>query len=457
MTLRPLATFVAAALSLSASFHASAVCTAGQLDTTFGPAASNGFVQVSPWLTPALFEGMTVGSDNRIYVPGAVSVDTTAGFAYVGVMRMARGGAIDRTFGGVGTVVPGNQTSSPSQGIGLPAGVAVDATGNLLVVNSGSTGYAVSRFLPDGTPDVSYGTNGTVQLNLSNPFFFVAITTLADGSAIVGTSAQNPSMPSNGYQALFVKLTPAGALDASFGSGGLSYLLPSGLAPNAQVRMTDIGLLSTGDLVGIGRIRDPGAGSFFQGFAVKIHANGALDGTYGTGGFSIQSMGSSNDFTPRSMVVQPDDKVVSAGAVTPANTEGTGTTGTPTVVRYNLNGSLDATFGSGGISQFLAGPDVFIGHVTQQANGKILVDFSGSNAIARLTSTGQLDTAFGTGGTMSIVAAAPLGSGPVNPVNIKASGAKIFVTLSSALNSSATSPYATFVAAVDQGAGAGCR
>jgi len=453
MTMRPLATFVASAVCISASSSAFAVCTAGQVDTTFGPASSNGFVQVSPWIPPpGLFEGMTVAADNKIYVPAPIAGDANAGVPYLGVTRTARGGATDKTFGGMGLVVPGSQSAPGSQ-----ADVVVDASGNLLVVYSNAGGYAVSRFLPDGTPDVSYGSNGTAQLNLTNAFFFVSIAALADGSAVVGTSAQNPASPSNPYQALFAKLTPTGALDASFGSGGFSYLVPTGLASNAQVRMTDIGVLSTGDIVGIGRFRDPNAGTYFQGFAVKIHANGALDTTYGTGGFALQSMGAANDYTPRKMVVQSDDKVVSAGAVTPAGTEGTGTTGTPTVVRYTVNGTLDPTFGSGGISQFLPGPDVFIGHVTQQANGKFVVDFSGSNSLARLTSVGTLDPTFGSGGTAPITAAAPLGSGPVSPLNIKASGTKIFVGLQSALNASANSPYAMFLAAIDQGSGAGCR
>ena len=460
MTLRILVSSVASALAVSAASPAFAVCTAGQLDTSFGPASSNGFVQVSPWTFAfAGFEALAVGGDNKVYAGAGVALDSVSGFSFEGVMRTSRGGAIDRTYGGVGTIVPGGQFSPPPA-IGPIANFAIDASGNLVSVNGTVGGFSISRFLPDGTPDVSYGTNGVTQIALTNPFWFVGIVTLADGSAIIGTSAKNPAA-SNPFQALFVKLTPSGAIDSSFGSGGFAYSVPVGLAPNAQVRMTDIGLLSTGDIVGVGRLRNP-PDTFFQAFAVKVHADGSLDPTYGTAGYSVVSLGPSNSLIFRKMAVQPDNQVVAGGAAQPADGS---FPWNPTVARFRTDGSLDPSFGTGGLSQFLPGNQMFVTNITLQANNKIVVSIDGLDAtqtldvtpVARLTAAGQLDPAFGTGGSMTVAGGAPLGSGGAHVIDVRASGAKIFASVWSALNTSANSPVAVFLTAIDQGSGAGCR
>jgi hypothetical protein len=103
---------------------------------------------------------------------------------------------------------------------------------------------------------------------------------------------------------------------------------------------------------------------------------------------------------------------------------------TPTVLRFHTNGSLDTTFGSAGLSQFLAGPYCFVANVTLQGNNKIVASIDGLDATAtveitpvvRLTNAGQLDPAFGTSGSMSVTATAPLGSGWVGVNNVSPRG-----------------------------------
>ena len=69
---------------------------------------------------------------------------------------------------------------------------------------------------------------------------------------------------------------------------------------------------------------------------------GHLDPSFGSGGEVTTSIGVTNDET-YALAVQPDGKTVAAGY---------SITGSQTVfalTRYNTDGSLDATFGSGGI------------------------------------------------------------------------------------------------------------
>ncbi len=120
---------------------------------------------------------------------------------------------------------------------------------------------------------------------------------------------------------------------------------------------------------------------------VAVAAAGGLDPTFGTGGKVTMYVGSSNSFA-NAVAVQSDGKIVVAG--------------TPLLVRYNSDGSLDTTFGNNGIvtnSGVDRGMDLVI-----QPDGKIVVvGFSGGGLftgfhVARFNSNGSPDTTFGTNG-----------------------------------------------------------
>jgi len=111
---------------------------------------------------------------------------------------------------------------------------------------------------------------------------------------------------------------------------------------------------------------------------------------------------------PSSVVIQSDGKIVVAGGAFPLFTF----LGNFELVRYNPNGSLDRSFGNGGIvtTTFPEGSYAF--DVALQPDGKIIaagtvfVDFNPGDisdtdfALARYNSDGSLDTTFGNGGTL---------------------------------------------------------
>jgi uncharacterized delta-60 repeat protein len=114
---------------------------------------------------------------------------------------------------------------------------------------------------------------------------------------------------------------------------------------------------------------------------------GSLDPTFGNGGAVVTSLQSNN--APTDAVLQPNgDIVVSVGIG---------------AVRYLPDGSLDPTFGNGGIA--LAQPDFLGGGLTLQSDGKIVVvgntELAGGGenfVVARFNPNGSLDSTFGTGG-----------------------------------------------------------
>jgi uncharacterized delta-60 repeat protein len=146
-----------------------------------------------------------------------------------------------------------------------------------------------------------------------------------------------------------------------------------------------------------------------EDFAVaRYNPDGTLDKTFGVGG-KVQTDFPGLAAVASSVVVQPDGKIVVAGGAFPLFTF----LGDFKVVRYNSNGSLDTSFGDGGIvtTTFPEGSYAF--DVALQADGKIIaagtvfVDFNpgeSSNtdfALARYNPDGSPDATFGNGGQVS--------------------------------------------------------
>jgi uncharacterized delta-60 repeat protein len=80
---------------------------------------------------------------------------------------------------------------------------------------------------------------------------------------------------------------------------------------------------------------------------VRYNPDGSLDNTFGTGGKVVTNFRNSLD-EGRALLLQPDGKIVLAGFVTQG--ANTGSTYDFAVVRYNPDGSLDGTFGANGIA-----------------------------------------------------------------------------------------------------------
>ena len=85
-----------------------------------------------------------------------------------------------------------------------------------------------------------------------------------------------------------------------------------------------------------------------------LAAGGTLDPAFGTNGIVVTDLGGPSD-TGANIVLQPDGKIIVAGsAELDSNFPGFRT---PVIVRYNSDGTLDSTFGSGGkVIATISGP-----------------------------------------------------------------------------------------------------
>ena len=137
-------------------------------------------------------------------------------------------------------------------------------------------------------------------------------------------------------------------------------------------------------------------------FAVaRYNADGSLDTSFGTGGMVTTLFGTSTDLGA-SVMLQADGKIVVAGYT--AN----GADYDFAIARYNSDGSMDTSFGGDGTVTTSFGPNLDFGNdVLVQADGKIvLAGFAqiGGNydfAVARYNTDGSLDTGFGGDGMVT--------------------------------------------------------
>lgn len=134
-------------------------------------------------------------------------------------------------------------------------------------------------------------------------------------------------------------------------------------------------------------------------------SGGTPDATFGTGGIVTTDFSNSYDYAT-SVAIQSDGKIVVAG-----ESSGTTTPITFALARYNPNGSLDTTFGTNGrVTTAFPGTNCGASGVVIQPDGKIIaagnreLNTPATNydfALARYNPDGSLDTSFGSGGLVT--------------------------------------------------------
>ncbi|HLZ19135.1 MAG TPA: delta-60 repeat domain-containing protein [Smithellaceae bacterium] len=131
---------------------------------------------------------------------------------------------------------------------------------------------------------------------------------------------------------------------------------------------------------------------------VRYHPDGSLDASFGTGGYVLYN-GGAND-RGLGLALQSDGKIVAVGYTY------TGSQRDVLVLRYNANGTPDASFGTGGkVTYSSPGSATDIGFgVAVQSDGRIVVAGETSNGVnqdalvLRFTAEGNPDTSFAGGG-----------------------------------------------------------
>jgi uncharacterized delta-60 repeat protein len=391
---------------------ATAAAAPGKLDPGFG----NGGVVTTPTAPGAgddFQNGLAIQRDGRIVVGGSSDMGAAAGGNRWRISRYTRNGDLDRSFGADGTV-----TTSMSSAGGLDEHVwnlALDGADRIVaagdaVTATGGFDVALARFNVDGTLDPSFGTGGKVITAVGpgtrrDRAHDVAV--LADGKILVaGFADMGPGAGRRNF--MLARYNPNGTLDGSFGSGGI-VLTPAAPGDNNDIVTTNgLAIDPVGRILVTGQA-DMGAGAGSFNFALARYLpNGSLDSSFGGDGIVTTAVAASDNFDSLvSAAIDGSGRITAAGVA-----ETGGFVLDLALVRYNADGSLDASFGAGGKVTMNLGPgntDDLPQELLLQENGKILVGggvaptavtIDGDAFLARFDPSGSLDRSFGAGGVV---------------------------------------------------------
>jgi uncharacterized delta-60 repeat protein len=189
-------------------------------------------------------------------------------------------------------------------------------------------------------------------------------------------------------------LSQVGTLDSSFGNGGIAT---SPFMSNGDDEAKDVKIQSDGKIV-VGGIRSGGLTNDF--LIARYLSNGALDTTFGIGGFVKQDINGDDDNLNK-IFIQNDGKILAIGS---------GKLGAQhhgIVVRYNQNGTIDNSFGVNGIfhlvspdsdsDYFFLGIDVYNDNIYISGHYiyRYTVHVTQDAMICKINMSGILDETFG--------------------------------------------------------------
>jgi uncharacterized delta-60 repeat protein len=226
----------------------------------------------------------------------------------------------------------------------------------------------------------------------------------SDGKFVVGGQAYTTS-----YIFAIVRFTSTGALDPSFGDGGVTRTpITSGVDQGYALAVQ-----SDDKILLVGR-----SNTAFT--VVRYLSDGSLDNSFGTLGIVRMPLGTAS--VAHDVALTTEGKIVVVGTVS----DGSGSKFL--VVRYLSNGSLDSSFGSAGVVNTAIDNSTYAGAfgVTVASDGKLIVvgqsnpNSNPSFTISRYNTDGVLDSSFG--GTGVVVMANGSANGGAYAVAIQSDG-----------------------------------
>ncbi|HET8677846.1 MAG TPA: BACON domain-containing carbohydrate-binding protein, partial [Blastocatellia bacterium] len=213
-------------------------------------------------------------------------------------------------------------------------GLAIQTDGKLVVAGHSSFDFAVVRYNTDGSLDTSFDTDGKVTTPIGTSLDQAYGVALQSDSKIV---VAGESFNGTNRDFAVARYNTDGTLDASFdGDGKVTTALNTGNDSGAAVAIQGDGR------VVVAGTSNPGTNLSFDDFAVvRYNPDGSLDTSFDSDGKVSTPIGAGAD-RGRALAIQSDSKIVVAG------NSNNGTNDDFAVVRYNSNGSLDTSYGTGG-------------------------------------------------------------------------------------------------------------
>lgn len=265
------------------------------------------------------------------YLPKDLVITATGKIAVAGydgsIYQYNSDGSPDLNFGIAGVVVI---DVLPIE-VGLNA-ITLDAQGRVLVTGFASflsayetVTFMVARFNANGTPDGSFNGGSNVKIDpFDNTYEREGeeISVRNDGKIFVIVDSKEPL--ASGHDDFLISYNDNGSINTGFaGDGRIDY----------QLDLSSFGIDPNGRIVVQTR---------FFNTIYRYNADGTTDNTFAAGGF----LGGFGTFLGSTISIQPDGRIVIAGT----SQFTTNYNYSFTLLRLNTNGTLDNSFGNGGVA-----------------------------------------------------------------------------------------------------------
>ena len=331
-------------------------------------------------------------------------------FLLFSLSAAAAPGDLDQSFGNGGITAPVGANFYAARGVAVqPDGKiiagGISAPGGLSVNGR----FTLTRYLPNGSIDLSFGTNGGVITTFTeyqaDTMVINDIAVLPSGKIVaVGSGAQPGPWGIGRRTSLFVVLYNSdGSLDTTFSGGGKYYSQVGGLRTSGEA----IVVQPDGKFLVAG----------YGGAAIKGDVPYILllyrftetgpDTAFGSGGGVVSPQTPGMLVKSHAIALQPDGKIITAGSVLNNNND-SHVIGM-NLFRYLADGTRDASFGSNGLISITDGSLNEAAAVLAQPDGKIVavstvgVGNDRNFALLRFNSDGSPDPLFGTNGKVVTV------------------------------------------------------
>ena len=309
------------------------------------------------------------------------------------VARYNADGSTDTSFGTGGKVL----TQFVGSRYDVATTVATLPNGNIVVAGSTDALSAsepiiapdvgLTEYNSDGTLDTAFGNNGRVITTIPNAVGFLFVSAVAvqpDGKIVVAGWNNAPDVFTDNF--LLVRYNSNGSLDTSFGQGGVVEICDgegSGVAIQPDGKIVEVGEVD-GELA-----------------IVRVNSDGTLDTSFGTGGEVVDPAVAGGT----SVVIQSDGKILVGGYAPESDS-----IGGIALVRFDPDGTVDPSFGTDG-SVTTDTDTSGVADIAIEPNGQIVAVASTDNTgnpnydsiflVARYNSNGDLDQSFGSGGIVT--------------------------------------------------------
>jgi uncharacterized delta-60 repeat protein len=374
-------------LVLPAATALPAAAAAGALDPNFGQRGIVTVASDSSGGSVAAPSAMLVQPDGKILV-----VDGSE------ILRFNPDGSLDPGFGN------GGRVATPLDAdVSLGADAALQPDGKIVVAGRISVGVdrtdvLVMRFNPDGSPDISFGSNGQVVTDPTGDSSAVrlgsfgdAVIVQSDGKILVGGwAAACIARSCPVLNAALVRYNTNGSLDSGFGHGGIVRGEP-------DATFATVGENSAGEIFALDA----------NGGISEFTADGAARPTANATSISITSQAGGGNGTDNRPIFLSDGRYVIAQG---ANDAADGPRdGDVKLVRFLGTDAVDTSFNNPAFNYGAeTSTSTTLRHLDQgfglarQSDGKVIVvgSSNGGAGIARVDTNGSLDAGFGTGGTI---------------------------------------------------------